>query len=58
MANYAVTDYVTGPDDVTTVVAALETYIETVDDTKTLHLVTVVGCARDSEVIGIVIHDA
>ena len=57
MANYIVTTKTYGPDDLATVVAAMETYIETIVDSKTIRLYTVVGCARDSEVMGVIVHD-
>lgn len=57
MANYSVTDYVTKPDKPENIAALLETYIETIDATKTLRLVTMIP-AGGSAVIGVVIHDA
>jgi len=57
MANYAVTKTTYGPDDLATVVAAMETYIETIDNGKTIRLFTVIGCARDSEVMGVIVVD-
>jgi hypothetical protein len=57
MANYAITDYVTPrqnlPENAT---ALLETYIETVDDSK-----TIIACgvlATGGEYIGYVLHKA
>jgi hypothetical protein len=41
MANYAVTDWTYGPAPLATVLAAMETYLETVDDTKTIRLMNV-----------------
>lgn len=57
MANYAVTTTTYGPDDVATVSAAMEAYIETIDTTKTIRLYTIVGCSRDNEVMGTIVHD-
>ena len=41
MANYAVTDYVTKQGPLSVVMAELETYLETVVDSKTIYLLTV-----------------
>ncbi len=56
MANYAVTTTQYGPDDVTTVTAAMEAYIETIDTAKTLYLYTISAVGRDNEVIGVIVH--
>jgi len=55
MANYAVTDKkIRGKPDVA--LAAVETYMETIDDTKVFHLITAVG---DSNYVTFyLIHDA
>jgi hypothetical protein len=57
MANFIVTTTRYGPDDLATVAAAMETYIETIVDTKTIRLYTIIGCARDSEVMGVIVVD-
>jgi hypothetical protein len=57
MANYSVTDYVTAIDTPEKVAAELETYLETVDNTKTLYLVTVVQFGLE-RCRGIVLHAA
>lgn len=57
MANFLVTTQIFGPDDFITIAAAMEAYIETVTNTKTIRVFQVVGCARDAEVMGIIIHD-
>ena len=41
MANYAVTDWVSVAGDLPTVLAAIETYLETVTSTFTIHLLEV-----------------
>ena len=56
MALHTVTTTTYGPDDLATIAAAMEAYIETIDDAKTLHLYTIIGCARDSEVMGAIVH--
>lgn len=57
MANYAITDYTTGPTSMVNALALLETYLETIDTTKTIYLVSVVHLGGDS-VIGAVLHAA
>jgi hypothetical protein len=57
MANYAVTDHLTVVDDPVTVMAALETYLETVDDSKTIHLLQVIQLGS-AGFQGLVIHGA
>ena len=57
MANFAVTDHVTIADTVDAVAALLETYIETVDDAKTLRYIDVI-LQSDGNYKGFVIHDA
>ena len=57
MANYAVTTTTYGPDDLATVSAAMETAIELIDDTKTIRCYQIVGCARDAEVMGLIVVD-
>lgn len=47
MANYAVTDFTTGPATLVVVLAALETYLETVDNSKTIFDVTVAHIGGD-----------
>lgn len=42
MANYAVTDWTSDLLSFEAAVAAIETYIETVDDTKTIHKMDVI----------------
>jgi|TARA_Y100000310_G_scaffold308084_1_gene350835 hypothetical protein len=57
MANYAVVDHTTKIGPLKVVAAALETYLETVDDSYTIHLVSVqpVGSGMFQ---GVVIHNA
>jgi hypothetical protein len=59
MPNFAVTKYSSGKQDsVDDALAALKTQIETVDDTKTLRYIGVVGTGRDREqCVGAVIYD-
>lgn len=60
MANFAVTDHVTDAGTLETVMAALETYVETIDDSKTIRLIDVkrVGGGYPGKWQGIVLHDA
>jgi hypothetical protein len=39
MANFAVTDWFVEEPNITDCMAALETYLETIDDAKTIHLI-------------------
>jgi hypothetical protein len=56
MANYAVTDWYVEEPNIADALAAMETYIETVDDTKTILLI---GLNRAGETwTGYVIHEA
>lgn len=58
MANYVVTSYTYGPADTATVVAALEARIETVTDSKTIHLYQLIPTARDrDQVIGVLVYN-
>jgi hypothetical protein len=57
MALYVVTTTTYGPDDLASVTAAMETAIEAVDDAKTIHCYQIVGCARDNEVMGLIVVD-
>lgn len=57
MANYAVDDWVGDPDTLTNAVAALETRLETLADSKTIRLITVVKRGQDSY-SGVLITDA
>jgi hypothetical protein len=58
MPNYAVTKYSTGTmNSVDLAAAALETYIETVDDAKTIYTMGIMPTGRDKEqCVGWVIH--
>ena len=57
MANYAVTDFTTGPATLVVVLAALETYLETVTDSKAIRNITVAHIGGDMFVAS-VLHDA
>lgn len=57
MVNYAVTDVEIGPNTLTNVLAAMETAIEAVDNTKTLRLVQIYHVYGDT-FKGALIHDA
>ena len=59
MANYALTRYSTGQkDSVTEALEAMETQLETVDDTKNIRLINIVLTGRDREqCIGFVLYD-
>lgn len=57
MANYAVTDYVTDPQNTAAKVAALlETYVETVDDSKTILAMGIL--AQGNQFVGYCLHKA
>ncbi len=55
MANYALTDY-SIKGDYDTVLAALETQLETVDDGKTIRMVDIIK--RGNEFVGVLLYDA
>tara|TARA_R100001163_G_scaffold1646_4_gene2634 strand:- start:6598 stop:6771 length:174 start_codon:yes stop_codon:yes gene_type:complete len=57
MANYAVTDFVTPIGSLVEVVAAMETQIETIDDSKTLRVCDIKQISGDT-FVGVIIHDA
>lgn len=57
MTNYSVTTHKTKGGSVATVLGYLETYIETVADSKTIRLIDIVHTHGDY-CIGVVIHDA
>ena len=56
MANYAVVDYATPTGTLVEVIAAMETKIETIDNTKTLRLVDVKQLSGDN-FVGVLIYD-
>lgn len=58
MANYAVTTYTTEDGDHAKVVSDLETQIETVDNTKTIRLFTIVYNEKNGKFVGVLIYDA
>ena len=56
MANYAVTDWFVEEPNITDALAALETYVETIDATKTIRMI---GMKRAGESwTAYVLHDA
>ena len=57
MANYAVTDWVSAVGSAVAVAALMETYLETVDDSKTLHSIDVIRIGSDN-CQAIIIHEA
>ena len=57
MANYAVTDFVTPIGSLVEVVAAMETQLETIDDSKTLRVCDIKQISGDT-FVGVIIHDA
>lgn len=57
MANYAVTDWTSSVGPLVSVLAEMETYVETVDDTKTIRGVGVVPIGSDNAQAW-VLHDA
>lgn len=56
MANYAITDHVTEQGTLEEVAAALETYIETVDNTKSIRYLRI--HPEGNLFRGVVLHDA
>ena len=58
MANYVLTRHVTSQGTAAVVLAALETYLETVDDAKTIRLVDIIPLSRDKDLCyGVVLHN-
>jgi len=57
MANYAVTDWVSAVAPLVEVAALVETYLETVDDSKTIILAEVLKIGSDNAQ-AIIIHNA
>jgi len=58
MPNYAVEDFTTSLGTHAEVLAALETQLETVDDTKTIRLIGVNPTGRDrDQAVGFIIYD-
>jgi len=57
MANYALTDWVSAVSDPITVAAAIETYLETVDDTKSI-IVSQIIPIGSSQCQAIIVHEA
>ena len=57
MANYAVTDYKTSESQLGTVIAALETKLETIDTSKTIRYIDVLPMGN-GEFVGVIIYDA
>lgn len=59
MANYAIDDHVVGPGSVEEVAADLETLLETIDDSKTIHSIDFLQDSRNKdEVVAVLIIDA
>ena len=59
MANYAVDDHVFGPGSAEEVAADVETTLETIDDSKTIHLLQFLQDSRNKdEIVAILIVDA
>ena len=57
MANYAVTDYVTDPQNTAAKAAALlETYLETIDTAKTIYAIGII--AQGNQFVAYCIHIA
>lgn len=56
MANYSVTKYTIVKGTIEDVITELETKIETVDDSKTIRLLQVLG-TPDRQYMGIIIYD-
>lgn len=57
MVNFAVTDWTSSTSSPTVVAAEIETYLETVDNTKTIRNISVVQRGSDN-CQAIIIHDA
>lgn len=57
MALYAVTDYVTDPDSIEAVMAALETKLDTIDNGNTIHYIDILE-TPDRYYQGVIIYDA
>ncbi len=57
MTNYILTDWVSSVAPLITVAAEVETYLETVDDSKTIILAEVIRIGSDNSQ-AIIIHDA
>ena len=57
MALYVLTTKTYGPDSVAAVMDAMETYMETIDDAKTIRLYKITSCSRDDQIIGVIVHD-
>jgi len=60
MVNYAVTDKVTDAGTLTEVMADIETYLETIDNAKTIRLIDAknIGVGYPGIWQGIILHDA
>ena len=58
MANYAVNDWTTGPDPLATVLASVETKLETIDNTKTIRLLNVLHEGAGDSYVAFMIYDA
>ncbi len=58
MANYAVTDVVIAPGNLTEVAAAIETAIELVDTTKAIQLMNIFFNTVTGQYEGVIIHVA
>ncbi len=56
MANYAVVDFLTALGDLETVMAAMEVHIETVDNTKTIRMMSIHAVASGT-FQGVIIYD-
>lgn len=57
MANYAVTDWVSTAGDLTTTLAAIETKLETIDNSKTIRYLDVKALGGN-QFVAIMIYDA
>jgi len=58
MVNYAVTDVIISPGTLTGVMAAMETAVEAVDNTKTIRLLNVFYNVNTGQYEGAFLHDA
>ena len=56
MANYAVTDFRTSVGNPSTVLAELETKLETIDDSKTIRYIDIIPSGNSF--VGVLIYDA
>jgi len=57
MVNYSVTSATVGPDSLSAVTSGIEATMNTIDNTKTIHLVDISKLYGD-KFVGYIVHDA